>query len=129
MLDSEMAAKGFRGASYASPLYQAAIAVHHAVYMLETGDWESIPRKVIVPAPFVTKDNVKMAETGSAEELAKGDINSFPPDWVSPGFYPDFYHPKWTQGVDIQVALTGLVPSEMLEGPPPALPSPPWPAK
>ena len=109
MMDPEMKKQGLSGCSYGSPLYQGAAALHYTVKILD-GD-KSIPKKILIPYDYVEEQDLKLCETGSNEEL-EGGCNVFPADIVSPGFFADWYSPEFTKGVDLNMALTGLVPED-----------------
>lgn len=120
MMDPSLKEKGFSACSYGSPLYQAAAALYYGVKILE-GD-KSIPKRIVVPYPFVLAPGdtykpsgdtsrlsfqpLKLSKTGSAEDLANG-ANVMAPELVGPGFFANIYHPEYTPGLDLNMALTG----------------------
>ena len=107
MMDPKMKEKGLSGVSYGSPLYQGAAALQYVVRILD-GE-KDIPKKILIPYDYVEEKDIKLCETGSTEELEAG-CNVYPADIVSPGFFADWYHPEFSKGVDLQMALTGMVP-------------------
>jgi len=104
MMDPSLKEKGFSACSYGSPLYQAAAALYYGLKILQ-GD-KSVPRRILVPYPFVTEGQLKLTKTGSAEDFAAG-ANVVSPDLVGPGFFANIYHPEYTPGLDLNMALTG----------------------
>ena len=107
MMDPKMKELGLSGVSYGSPLYQGAAALQYVVRILD-GE-KDIPKKILIPYDYVEEKDLKLCETGSTEELEAG-CNVYPADIVSPGFFADWYHPVYSKGVDLQMALTGMVP-------------------
>jgi ribose transport system substrate-binding protein len=107
MLDPALKAKGFSACSYGSPLYQGAAALEYGLKILD-GD-KSIPHKILIPYDWQTGDTLKLTKTGSAEDLMAG-ASVFSADLVGPGFFADWYHKDFTPGLDLNMALTGLVP-------------------
>ncbi len=107
MMDPALKAKGFSGCSYGSPLYQGAAALQYGLKILD-GD-KSIPHKIVIPYDWQTADTLKLTKTGSAEDLQAG-ASVFSPDLVGPGFFADWYHKDFTPGLDLNMALTGMVP-------------------
>lgn len=107
MMDPAMKAKGFSGCSSATPLYQGAAALEYGIKILD-GD-KSIPHKIVIPYGWLTADMLKLTKTGSAEDLAAG-ANVFSPDLVGPGFFSCIYNKDFTPGLDLNMALTGMVP-------------------
>jgi len=107
LMDPEMKKKGLTGCSYASPLWQGAACLYYAIKILD-GD-KSVPHLIVVPFGWATSDTLKLAKTGSTEELAAG-ANVFPAEFVPPGLYPEIYNSKYTPGLDLNMALTGTVP-------------------
>ena len=120
MMDPSMKAKGFSACSYGSPMYQAAAALYYGLKILD-GD-KSVPKRILVPYPFVLSpgdtykpagdlskmapQQLKLTKTGTAEELAAG-ANVFAPELVGPGFFCNIYHPVFTPGLDLTMAMTG----------------------
>jgi ribose transport system substrate-binding protein len=104
MMDPSLKEKGFSACSYGSPLYQAAAALYYGLKILQ-GD-KSVPRRILVPYPFVTEGQLKLTKTGSAADFAAG-ANVVSPDLVGPGFFANIYHPEYTPGLDLNMALTG----------------------
>lgn len=109
LMNPDMLAKGLRGVSYGSPLYQGAAALAHVIRILD-GE-KDIPKKIMIDYDYVEMKDLRLCKTGDATEL-EGGCNVFPADIVSPGFFADWYSPKWTKGVDLQMALTGMVPKK-----------------
>jgi ribose transport system substrate-binding protein len=107
MIDPKMKEAGLSGVSYGSPLYQGAAALQYVVRILD-GETD-IPKKILIPYDYVEAKDIKLCKTGSTEELEAG-CNVYPADIVSPGFFADWYHPEFSKGVDLQMALTGMVP-------------------
>ncbi len=89
--------------SYASPPYSGALALKSAVEALEG---KEVPKKIVLPLPLVTNDNVKYCETGSWEEMAAG-CNAFPPALVpNPGWFASIFSEE-TPEVGFSAALIG----------------------
>lgn len=109
LMNPDMLAKGLRGVSYGSPLYQGAAALAYVVQILD-GE-KDIPKKIMIDYDYVEMKDLRLCQTGDTAELEAG-CNVFPADIVSPGFFADWYHPKWAKGVDLQMALTGMVPEK-----------------
>ena len=89
--------------SFASPPFSGALALKRAVEILEG---KKISRETILPLPVVTKETIKLCETGSWEEMHNG-CNAFPPSSIpNPGWFVSIYSPE-TPEVGMEAALIG----------------------
>lgn len=89
--------------SYASPPYSGALALKLAVDKL---DGKDVPDLTTLPLPIVTRETIKLCETGSWDEQKAG-CNAFLPSLVSnPGWFASIFSEELPE-VGLNAALVG----------------------
>lgn len=95
---------GYPSISYASPPYSGALALKHAVQILDGK--KDLPRLYTLPLPLYTSDQIKLCKEGTWAEMAAG-CNVFQPQIIAnPGWFASIYSPD-TPEVGLNAALVG----------------------
>lgn len=90
--------------SYASPPYSGALALKHAVAILDGK--KDLPHLYTLPLPLYTSDQIKLCKEGTWTEMAAG-CNVFQPQIIAnPGWFASIYSPD-TPEVGLNAALVG----------------------
>ncbi len=95
-------ALGKKGLSIGSGLWAVSYTFKVAVDVL---DGKDMPHLIYYTGVEVTQDNVKLCDTGIADEFAAG-CNAIPPGTVPPDYAIDFWSPQ-TPELGFQAALVG----------------------
>ena len=95
---------GSRSISYASPPYSGALALKHAVEILDGK--KDLPHMFTLPLPLFTSDEIKLCKEGTWKEMSEG-CNVFQPSIIAnPGWFASIYSAD-TPEVGLNAALVG----------------------
>jgi ribose transport system substrate-binding protein len=95
---------GFKSISYASPPYSGALALKHAVQILDGK--KDLPHLFTLPLPLYTSDEIKLCAEGTWKEMSEG-CNVFQPSLIAnPGWFASIYSAD-TPEVGLNAALVG----------------------
>lgn len=95
---------GLPSISYASPPYSGALALKHAVAILDGK--KDLPRLFTLPLPLYTSDEIKLCKEGTWKEMSEG-CNVFQPSLIAnPGWFASIYSAD-TPEVGLNAALVG----------------------
>ena len=94
----------FKSISYASPPYSGALALKHAVEILDGK--KDLPHLFTLPLPLYTSDEIKLCAEGTWKEMSEG-CNVFQPTLIAnPGWFASIYSAD-TPEVGLNAALVG----------------------
>jgi ribose transport system substrate-binding protein len=94
----------YQSISYASPPYSGALALKHAVAILDGK--KDLPHLFTLPLPLYTSDQVKLCKEGTWKEMSEG-CNVFQPSIIAnPGWFASIYSAD-TPEVGLNAALVG----------------------
>jgi ribose transport system substrate-binding protein len=94
----------YQSISYASPPYSGALALKHAVAILDGK--KDLPHLFTLPLPLYTSDEVKLCKEGTWKEMSEG-CNVFQPSIIAnPGWFASIYSAD-TPEVGLNAALVG----------------------
>jgi ribose transport system substrate-binding protein len=94
----------YKSISYASPPYSGALALKHAVAILNGK--KDLPHLFTLPLPLYTSDQIKLCKEGTWKEMSEG-CNVFQPSIIgNPGWFASIYSAD-TPEVGLNAALVG----------------------
>jgi ribose transport system substrate-binding protein len=95
---------GYPSISYASPPYSGALALKHAIQILDGK--KDLPKLSTLPLPLYTSDEIKLCKEGTWAEMKAG-CNVFQPQIIAnPGWFASIYSAE-TPEVGLNAALVG----------------------